>query len=215
MGQRNGEWYSVHTNGVALREMAQRNVEWFREMARRNVAWYSVHTSLQNIRRSSWTLNCLALHKISRCCGELSSLFMAWRARNHQKYKPQIEQRSAGRHDVIESEHYRETITWCCGCSFYHSLHALVSLNMFIVLSRVMTWIKCRLSSSIFFFFWSHTYLSMRVQLQRLFEHCRIRWEVGFCVYLGRHGKKTDILNLFWHFSIKVISECFNWCARR
>ena len=121
-------------------------------MARRNVAWYSVHTSLQNIRRSSWTLNCLALHKISRCCGELSSLFMAWRARNHQKYKPQIEQRSAGRHDVIESEHYRETITWCCGCSFYHSLHALVSLNMFIVLSRVMTWIKCRLSSSIFFF---------------------------------------------------------------
>ena len=157
--------------------MVQRNVEWFREMARR---WYSVHTSLQNIRRSSWTLNCLALHKISRCCGELSSLFMAWRARNHQKYKPQIEQRSAGRHDVIESEHYRETITWCCGCSFYHSLHALVSLNMFTVLSRVMTWIKCRLSSSIFFFFWTHAYLSMRVQLQRLFEHCGSRWEVGF-----------------------------------
>ena len=125
--------------------MVQRNVEWFREMARRNVAWYSVHTSLQNIRRSSWTLNCLALHKISRCCGELSSLFMAWRARNHQKYKPQIEQRSAGRHDVIESEVWK--------CSFYRSLHALVSLNMFIVLSRVMTWIKCRLSSSIFFFF--------------------------------------------------------------
>ena len=123
--------------------MVQRNVEWFREMARRNVAWYSVHTSLQNIRRSSWTLNCLALHKISRCCGELSSLFMAWRARNHQKYKPQIEQRSAGRHDVIESEVWK--------CSFYRSLHALVSLNMFIVLSRVMTWIKCRLSSSIFF----------------------------------------------------------------
>ena len=142
---------------------------------------------------------------------------LKWRQsrRNNQKYKPQIEQRSAGRHDVIESEHYRETITWCCGCSFYHSLHALVSLNMFIVLSRVMTWIKCRLSSSIFFFFLTHAYLSMRVQLQRLFEHCRSRWEVGFCVYLGRHGKKTDILNLFWHFSIKVISECFNWCARR
>ena len=151
--------------------MVQRNVEWFREMARRNVAWYSVHTSLQNIRRSSWTLNCLALHKISRCCGEFSSLFMAWRARNHQKYKPQIEQRSAGRHDVIESEVWK--------CSFYRSLHALVSLNMFIVLSRVMTWIKCRLSSSIFFFL-THAYLSMRVQLQRLFEHCRSRWEVGF-----------------------------------
>ena len=72
---------------------------------------------------------------------------VTWRQtrRNHQKYKPQIEQRSAGRHDVIESEVWK--------CSFYRSLHALVSLNMFIVLSRVMTWIKCRLSSSIFFFF--------------------------------------------------------------
>ena len=72
---------------------------------------------------------------------------LKWRQsrRNNQKYKPQIEQRSAGRHDVIESEVWK--------CSFYRSLHALVSLNMFIVLSRVMTWIKCRLSSSIFFFF--------------------------------------------------------------
>ena len=49
MAQRNLEWYSVHTNGVALREMAQRNVEWYsvhansvalREMAQRNVEWY-------------------------------------------------------------------------------------------------------------------------------------------------------------------------------
>ena len=28
VAQRNVEWYSVHTNSVALREMAQRNVEW-------------------------------------------------------------------------------------------------------------------------------------------------------------------------------------------
>ena len=42
MAQRYIEWYSVHTNSVALREMARRNVE-----------WYSVHTSLQNIRHSS------------------------------------------------------------------------------------------------------------------------------------------------------------------
>ena len=43
MAQRKVEWYSVHTNGVELREMAQRNVEWYsvhinsvalREMAR-------------------------------------------------------------------------------------------------------------------------------------------------------------------------------------
>ena len=27
MAQRNVEWYSVHTNGVELREMTQRNVE--------------------------------------------------------------------------------------------------------------------------------------------------------------------------------------------
>ncbi|RMX52498.1 hypothetical protein pdam_00022573 [Pocillopora damicornis] len=34
IAQRNVEWYSVHTNSVALREMAQRDVE-----------WYSVHTN--------------------------------------------------------------------------------------------------------------------------------------------------------------------------
>ena len=49
MAQGNVEWYSVHTNSVALREMAQRNVEWYsvhtngvelHEMAQRNVEWY-------------------------------------------------------------------------------------------------------------------------------------------------------------------------------
>ena len=60
----------MRTNGVALREMAQRNVEWYSvqtkiaalcEMVQRNVEWYSVHTNgvalrriaLQKIRRSS------------------------------------------------------------------------------------------------------------------------------------------------------------------
>ena len=51
----NGTAY-VHTNDVALRRIA-----------------------LQNIRRSSWTLNWLALHEIFRCCGESSSLIVAWR----------------------------------------------------------------------------------------------------------------------------------------
>ena len=32
MAQRDVEWYSVHANSVALREMA-----------RRNVAWYNIH----------------------------------------------------------------------------------------------------------------------------------------------------------------------------
>ena len=96
MAQRNVEWYSVHTNGVELRKMTQRNVEWYsahtnsvalREMAQRNVEWYSVDTNgvalgriaLWNIRRSIWTLNCLVLLEIFRCCGESSSLLVAWR----------------------------------------------------------------------------------------------------------------------------------------
>ena len=64
----------TYTNSVALRETAQRNVE-----------WYSVHTNgvvlrqiaLQNIKCSSSTLNCLALHEIFQCCGESSSLLVA------------------------------------------------------------------------------------------------------------------------------------------
>ena len=47
-------------------------------------------------------------------------------------------------------------------------------------------------------------YFSTRIPLQRLFEQWRSKWEVEFCVCLGRHGKKTDILDLFWHFSIKL-----------
>ena len=78
-------WVSVisngtaYTNGVALREMAQRNVEWYsvhansvalREMARRNVAWYNVHvfaehqTLLLNIQLLSITLNNSMLWRI-------------------------------------------------------------------------------------------------------------------------------------------------------
>ena len=41
--------------------------------------------------------------------------------------------------------------TTVAGLPVYHSLHALVGLNMFIVLSSVMTCIKCQLSSSLFF----------------------------------------------------------------
>ena len=52
MAQRNVEWYSVHTNSLALPEMAHTN-----GVALRRIA-------LQNIRRSSSTLNYLALHEI-------------------------------------------------------------------------------------------------------------------------------------------------------
>ena len=33
--------------------------------------------------------------------------------RHHQKYKPLMEQRSAGGRDIIECEDWRETITCC------------------------------------------------------------------------------------------------------
>ena len=55
------------------------------------------------------------------------------------------------------------------------------------------------------FLFLTHAYFSMRVQLQRLFGHWSSTWEVGFCMCFGRHGKKTDILDLFWHSSIKHV----------
>ena len=43
---------------------------------------------------------------------------VTWRQsrRNHQKYKPQIEQRSGEGHDVIECDDCRETTTWCSRC---------------------------------------------------------------------------------------------------
>ena len=51
MAQRNVEWHSVHTNNVALREVAKHYVKWhsvhtygvaLREMAQHNVEWYSM-----------------------------------------------------------------------------------------------------------------------------------------------------------------------------
>ena len=51
MAKCNFEWYSVHINSVELHEMAQHNVEWYSvhtngvvscEMAQRNVKWCSV-----------------------------------------------------------------------------------------------------------------------------------------------------------------------------
>ena len=134
MAQGNVEQHSVRTKGVALLQIAQRNVEWYsvrlnsialREMAQRNVEWYSVYTNgvalcriaLQNIRRSIWTLNSLALHEIFRCCGESLCLLVGFGeiafTSRHQKCRPQMEQWSAGGHDVIEYEDCRETIT--CG----------------------------------------------------------------------------------------------------
>ena len=150
MAQRNVEWYSVHTNSAALRQMAQRNVEWYsvhtngvelHEMAQRNVEWYSVHTNgaascritLQNIRRSIWTLNFLALCEIFRCCGESSSLLVAW----HEGYLAETTKNTANGtairwgHDVIECDGCRETITWCSRCVEESSLRLAVKQSQF------------------------------------------------------------------------------------
>ena len=45
MAQRNVEWYGVHTNGAASREMAQRYIE-----------WYSVHTNRVALREMAWRM---------------------------------------------------------------------------------------------------------------------------------------------------------------
>ena len=72
------------------------------------------------------------------------------------------------------------------------------------VSSGIMTNTKCRLSSPLFF---------SDFNLNGSLNIAGIREKLEYCVCLGRHGKKTDILDLFLHFSTKVISECFNWCA--
>ena len=58
---------------------------------------------------------------------------VTWRLsrRNHQKCKPQREQRSAGGHDVIECENCRETITWCSRCVEESSLRLAVKQSQF------------------------------------------------------------------------------------
>ena len=58
---------------------------------------------------------------------------VTWRLsrRNHQKYKPQMEQRSARGHDVIECEVCRETITWCSRFVEETSLRLAVKQSQF------------------------------------------------------------------------------------
>ena len=59
MVQRNVEWYSLHTNSVALREMAQRNVEWYsvdtNGVALGRIALWNIRTLYLNIKLLSIT----------------------------------------------------------------------------------------------------------------------------------------------------------------
>ena len=102
----------------------------------------TTYTPLQNIRRSSWN-NSMLWRIVELVYG------VTWRQsrRNHQKYKPQIIKRSAGGHDIIECEDYRETITWCIRCSFYHSLQGWwfwpTSKTLWTLQEYVRSWTLC------------------------------------------------------------------------
>ena len=65
---------------------------------------------------------------------------------------------------------------------------------------------KFRLSSSLFF---SDSRLLFNKALISTAEKLDFVW--AFVYWVEHHGKKTDILDLFWQFPNKVISECFNW----
>ena len=87
------------------------------------------------------------------------------------------------------------------GLPVYQSLHALVGLNMFIVLSSVMTCIKCRLSSSLFFLWLTLTF----------------QWEFNFNGSLNIGGVREK-LNFVWALDAmvrKLISlicfDIFQW----
>ena len=81
-----------------------------------------------NIKLLSITRNISMLWRIVELACDVT-----WRLsrRNHQQYKPQMEQRSAGEHDVIECEDCRETITWCSRCVEESSLRLAVKQSQF------------------------------------------------------------------------------------
>ena len=90
---------------------------------------FAEHQTLYlNIKLLSITRNISMLWRIVELACDVT-----WRLsrRNHQKYKPQMEQRSAGGHDVIECEDCRKTITWCSCCVEESSLRLAVKQSQF------------------------------------------------------------------------------------
>ena len=87
------------------------------------------------------------------------------------------------------------------GLPVYQSLHALVGLNMFIVLNSVMTCIKCRLSSSLFFLWLTLTF----------------QWEFNFngSLNIGGVREKLNIVCALDAMVRKLISlicfDIFQW----
>ena len=105
--------------------MVQRTHKWCSVMSNNFVEHQTLYL---NIKLLSITRNISMLWRIVElACGMTSRLSR----RNHQKYKPQMEQWSAGGHDVSECEECRETITWCSCCVEKSSLGPAIKQSQF------------------------------------------------------------------------------------
>ena len=179
MAQRYVGWCSVHTNGVTLRRIA-----------------------LQNIRRSSCTLNCLALHEIFRCRGESSSLLVAWRegylaetTRNkNRKWNSDLLEGMTSSNVKIDA---KPLCTWCSRCFEESSLRLVVKQSQFVT-------------------FWYVLFFSPGdIAIIRCcpFGVPRIVFAIKAFRYhfdwkMSKNRSRILVLTLFG------ISECFNWCAK-
>ena len=105
--------------------MVQRTHKWCSVMSNNFVEHQTLYL---NIKLLSITRNISMLWRIVELACDVT-----WRLsrRNHQKYKPQMEQRSAGGHDVIQCEDCRETITWCSRFVEETSLRLAVKQSQF------------------------------------------------------------------------------------
>ena len=120
MAQRYVRWCSVHTYGVTLRRIA-----------------------LQNIRRSSCTLNCLALHEIFRCRSESSSLLVAWcegylaetNRNKNRKWNSDLLEGMTSSNVKIDA---KLLCTWCSRCFEESSLRLVVKQSQFVTFWYVL-----------------------------------------------------------------------------
>ena len=105
--------------------MVQRTHKWCSVMSNNFVEHQTLYL---NIKLLSITRNISMLWRIVElACGVTCRLSR----QNHQKNKPQMEQWSAGGHDVIKCEDCRETFTWCSRCVEESSLRSAVKQSQF------------------------------------------------------------------------------------
>ena len=127
MVQRTHKWCRVAWNGSALCRIIQHTHKWCSVISN-NFAEHQ--TFYLNIKLLSITRNISMLRRIV----ELAR-------RNHQKYKRQMEQWSAGGHDFTEWEDCRETITLCSRYVEESSIRLAVKQSQF---SEFLLFFPCR-----------------------------------------------------------------------